>query len=189
MSKHVTVGFNSVRYLHCGREQEIAMPCSVNVYKGICEGFTEDHRHCEPSPAGKARFEYSTPEEWLRSWDAGTSALTIYNVLRGGVNVLRDGVGFGSHGPDIPYDPADFGRCYRLLEVAPPSWRESLRRVAERHPAWQPFVDAWDELTALYEAEAPTGYAPGLYKRMQELVAVSRALGQERSSTKEPGPA
>jgi hypothetical protein len=76
---------------------------------------------------------------------------------------------------DIPYDPDDFGRCYRLLKVMP-SWRERLAEVAAVCPQWAPFVEAWGELTALYEDELENGpvtkgvrMAPRLYARMREL--------------------
>jgi hypothetical protein len=72
------------------------------------------------------------------------------------------------HEYDVPHDPADFGRCYRLLKVMP-SWRARLPEVAARFPEWRGFVDAWDELTALYEEALPAGPAPKLYARMQEL--------------------
>jgi hypothetical protein len=70
----------------------------------------------------------------------------------------------------VPRDPADFGRCYRLLKVMP-SWRDRLSEVSAQFPAWKSLVDTWDELTALYEEESPKQYLPKLYRRMQELNA------------------
>jgi hypothetical protein len=74
---------------------------------------------------------------------------------------------------DIPYDPSDFGRCYRLLQVMP-SWRLRMQEVADAHVNWQPFVDAWEELTTLYELElkSPDGMAPRTYARMRQLRGV-----------------
>lgn len=65
-------------------------------------------------------------------------------------------------------DPADFGRCYRLLKIMP-SWRPRLPEVAALFPKWTGLVSAWDELTALYEEELPRRRCPKLYVRMQEL--------------------
>ena len=48
-----------------------------------------------------------------------------------------------------------------------------LEMVAARFPAWRKLVDAWGELTALYEEEiqSPGKMAPKTYARMQELRA------------------
>lgn len=108
-----------------------------------------------PKPTGDGDWR-----AWMRNGDTGVSSETIWHVMTG--ETVR------SHG--IPWDPSDFGRCYRLLKVMP-SWRGRMPEVADRFPEWRPLVDAWDELTALYEEEAPnhTGPAPKLYARMQEL--------------------
>ena len=37
------------------------------------------------------------------------------------------------------------------------------------YPEWAPLVAVWDELTALYEEELPSGRCPKLYDRMQQL--------------------
>ncbi len=95
---------------------------------------------------------------WLDNGDTGISSKTIWGAL------MKSSFDY----EDVPHDPADFGRCYRLLKVMP-EWRARLPEVAALHPEWKPFVDAWDELTTLYEAELPNGTAPKLYQRMQEL--------------------
>lgn len=109
-----------------------------------------------------------TPIEWLLSGDTGISSETICAVMTGSQMT-------GRFGPDIPYDPGDFGRCYRLLDHFP-EWRKRLPEVAEKYPIWGPMVDAWDELTTLYEAEKNNthGRAPKLYERMWELVEAGR---------------
>ncbi len=79
--------------------------------------------------------------EWLMSDDTGTSSKTIVAALNG-LAPLRYA--------DVPHDPDDFGRCYRLLLLFP-EYRERLPEVARRHPKWGPMIDAWDELTSMYE--------------------------------------
>ena len=107
----------------------------------------------KPTSDGDARA-------WVGNGDTGTSSLTIWSVLTGYPS---------PHGRyDVPHDPDDFGRCYRLLQVMP-LWRSRLVEVVEKCHDWTPFVDAWDELTALYEEELPNRIAPKLYARMQEL--------------------
>lgn len=159
--EHVVAGGKGYRCLHCGTEQAMAFPVDLTVYAAAGKAFVRVHRACKPSEAGAARFIYSNPEEWLRSWDTGTSSLTIFCAFTG-----RHEFGPGV-GPNVPHDPADFGRCYRLLKVAPPEWRAGLQRVAERFPQWAPLVARWGELEALYEEELPTGKAPRLYARMR----------------------
>lgn len=98
---------------------------------------------------------------WLRSGDCGISSQTIWHVLSGTPMDYRFTAG-------IPYDPSDFGRCYRLLKRFP-GWRERLGAVSARYPAWEVLVKRWGALEALYEAEIPdgTGEAPKLYEALQ----------------------
>jgi len=73
---------------------------------------------------------------------------------------------------DIPHDPDDFGRCYRLLELFP-DWKSQLGKVAERFPKWSPFVREWDTLTTMYEAalSSKSNLATEMYEFMQQLGA------------------
>lgn len=116
-----------------------------------------------------------TPIEWLLSGDTGISSKTICCVMTGSE------WGEGHFGPDVPYDPSDFGRCYRLLALFP-DWKPRLKEVADKYPIWGPLVSAWDELTALYEKELPKGSAPILYHRMKALIDEGRiAAGWKRN--------
>lgn len=100
------------------------------------------------------------PIAWLANGDTGISSKVIWGVMMGRPS--------GNRWDSEPADPADFGRCYRLLKIMP-AWRGRLSEVAARYPEWTGLVDAWDELTALYEEELPLKRAPKLYARMQEL--------------------
>lgn len=83
---------------------------------------------------------------------------------------------------DIPHDPQDFGRCYRLLGHFP-EWRERLAEMAEVFPKWGPLVESWPELESLWEAERHKSKAPKLYERMRELYpACMIADGYEQTS-------
>lgn len=107
-----------------------------------------------------------TPIEWLCGNDTGVSSKTI-------LAVMTNSAVTGTFGADIPYDPSDFGRCYRLLRHFP-EWRQRLPEVAERYPIWGPMVEAWEEMTALWERESPTGKCPELYEMMSKLVDAGR---------------
>lgn len=152
-AKHVVMGPNSFRCLHCGIEQKVAMPCSINVLVGASNGFIEDHKDCEPSEAGESRFDYSDEYEWRNSWDTGLSSLVIWGVFKN-----------YSYKPATPLDPADIGRCFRLLAVAPKEWRQNLERVGDANPEWRGLIDRWDELEKLYEEER----WEDLYEAMKE---------------------
>ncbi len=96
--------------------------------------------------------------KWLRGWDKGVSSELIWRHMMGETPERID----------IPHDPADFGRCYRLLALVP-EWRRRMPSLARRYPMWRPFVKAWDELTMLFEQESPNRTCPRLYARMKQL--------------------
>jgi hypothetical protein len=83
-----------------------------------------------------------TPNEWIANGQVGISSKTIWCVMMG-VSCGR---------PDIPYDPDDFSRCYKLLELFP-GWKGRMQEVADKYPKWIPLVKNWDYMTELYEME------------------------------------
>jgi len=109
-------------------------------------------------------------QEWIVAGDTGISSRVIWAVMMG---VSLDVMGH----VDVPYDPPDFGRCYRLLEIMP-SWRDRLDKVAEKCPKWQPLVKHWDGLEEMYEAcldeagryRGGTEASRAMYDRMKELL-------------------
>jgi hypothetical protein len=121
--------------------------------------------------------------QWIAGRDTGISSKTIWSVMMG-VEVL--GTEAWSLQYDVPLDPDDFGRCYRLLELIP-GWRARLGEVADRFPAWRPLVEHWSELEALYR---PVVETPGqrwnltastvMYDRMVELRGLMPAPPEPR---------
>lgn len=95
---------------------------------------------------------------WLRCGDTGISSETIWSVM----------TGLPVKNADIPYDPPDFGRCYRLLEKFP-EWKERLPEVAIKYPKWHPFVGNWDKMTTLYKRDLHSGWSIELYDYMHKL--------------------
>lgn len=155
---HTVVGDNSMRCLNCGEDQPIAMPISIGVFAAMGKAFAGEHAHCKPSERGRARFAYTTPAEWLASWDTGASSLTIYNFMMHGGNGTRPRFGIST-----PQDPDDFGRCHRLLKAFP-QWRERLTELGLAIDEWAPLTAHWQELEKLFEEKSPN-----LYTRLQEL--------------------
>lgn len=68
----------------------------------------------------------------------------------------------------IPWDPADFGRCHRLLQAIP-EWEGRIEEVAVQYPEWRPFVDNWPKMKEIYECDEPTERSPDLYNMMLAL--------------------
>jgi hypothetical protein len=161
---HTTFGNNSLRCLNCGDEYHIDMSggLSLNMMAGLARGFDDDHRKCKPSARGRSRFEYKTETEWLASWDTGMSSLEIFHFMTGGIYGAVRGA------RAIPRDPADFGRCYRLLKAFP-HWRERLVDMGLNVPGWADLAIAWPTLEALFEEESPSGQCPKLFAALNEI--------------------
>ena len=142
----------------CGQGLNINLPQPLDLLTEIMKAFVKIHFRCKPGQY--VEKPATSPDEWANGRDTGTSSLTIYSAI----------TGQPSHHKryDVQHDPADFGRCYRLLKLFP-AWREKLRETVKICPEWEPFVEAWDELTALYEQELLTGTAPQLYDKIKVL--------------------
>jgi hypothetical protein len=103
--------------------------------------------------------------EWADGPDAGLSSMALVQAVTG-ARVVKNYDDRTRH----PYDPSDFGRCYRVLERFP-ELRTGTGKIAALSPTWAALVDVWGELEALYREEEPSGSAPKLYARMKELGA------------------
>jgi hypothetical protein len=152
--------------VHCGKCSHEWAPCFTPVSADVLAKVAK--RPCPACGSSKVlcgSVPRDTPDGdavgWLTNGDTGISSMTIWSVMMG--KPMK-----GGFGPDVPHDPADFGRCHRLLKVMP-SWRDKLGLVAEKYPEWSALVEHWSELTALYEEELPRKMAPKLYARMREL--------------------
>lgn len=101
---------------------------------------------------------------WFLSGDTGVSSQTIVAAAYGVPTKIYRG--------DAPHDPADFGRCYRLLRRYP-----MLRALAfpslARRAEWKWIVRCWDDLEKVYRRDLPTG-------RSHELFCIIQALRGDR---------
>lgn len=122
------------------------------------------------------------PAAWRRSDDTGVSSCYLADILENGISDEQH-----RFPNPYPHDPGDFGRCVRMLEAAP-ELREYLHRMLdpEHGPEWNAIAAAWDELEALYREEMPSGTAPRLYARLQELRGIKQCAPQTRTSTSSP---
>jgi hypothetical protein len=108
---------------------------------------------------------------WLLSRDTGISSKAM---------VRRIVVGDRPEADAYPRDPADFGRCLRLLERVP-TIKTDLRFMRDVSPQWAALLDRWIEVEALYNEEMPSGRAPkcfALMKAIQESAEAGRTALQ-----------
>lgn len=103
---------------------------------------------------------------WLISGDTGISSETMAGIALGGTPSSTNWRGRG----DAPYDPSDFGRCYRLVQSVP-SIRDDFDRIAKAVPVFAGILREWDSLCAIYERDLPTGSSEELYRRIRDLRA------------------
>jgi len=114
------------------------------------------------------------PEQWIINGEVGTSSKTIWAVMMGAVLKSRK----DSWDYDVPHDPDDFSRCWKLL-VLFPQWKERLPEVARIFPAWVGIVREWNKLTNMFEGNLKSnpngyGYSKEMYDFLQTLIDEGR---------------
>jgi hypothetical protein len=175
----VEMGGGVFACLHCGQKYGVALPAPIDIVVATSRAFVQLHRGCVAPRAPRCSAclaEGHTLEQhhelvtlrapdpqsaWFASGDTGISSMAIWRHMRSGD--ARD----GRWGANIPLDPSDFGRCYRLL-AAFPAWRLRIGEMA-RYSGWAPLVARWEDLERLYVEELPSGEGPRLYALMREL--------------------
>jgi hypothetical protein len=158
-------------WVHCAKCFHEWSPCRVPAPMDVVAKALKAQNRC-PLCKGKAfmgKAVRGVADGDVLGWllysnDTGISSETMYTAITG-QPILRP-----HWAPGVPHDPSDFGRCYRLMKtMAVHGWHQWLPKVSEKFPEWTPFIDAWDELTALYESEYASGQCPKLYARLQAL--------------------
>jgi len=148
-----------VHCTRCGRGLDLGGPQALPVVVAAMNAFVKIHKHCREGM--HVEPETNTPEQWLRGRDTGISSCTIYAVMMNQRSPMRE--------YNVPHDPDDFGRCYRLLKLFP-SWVVRLPEVAQRFPQWVPFVENWGKLTEMFERKlAKQDDTPAMYNFMRTL--------------------
>ncbi len=169
---HVGLVGNVMLCEHCGDREELKLPMRADFAVAIMQTWTKAHRRC-PKREGVSAFRFAgSLDRWPESDDTGLSSRAIWEHFRLGFARMRE--------PHHPWDPSDFGRCYRLLALAP-EWRTRMPEMAKYGKVWERLAVCWDELTTLYEAEVDTsklphrakgkdGCAHRMYDRMKEII-------------------
>jgi len=142
----------------CGDGLVMEIPQRLEVVTAALKAFVKAHAHCQPGLFTEPIVNLSA---WPDSRDTGVSSATIYYVFTG--RKVYDNF-------DVPHDPDDFGRCYRLLKLIP-AWQSRFFHVSRKFPAWLPFVREWTKLTVMYEEALRTNDGKPLYDFMQTLRA------------------
>ncbi|MEM6499256.1 MAG: hypothetical protein AAF709_21340 [Pseudomonadota bacterium] len=103
---------------------------------------------------------------WFGSFDTGASSETLAVTALCGA----------PHGRvSYPHDPADLGRCLRLLEKVPNVKGKSFPILAKVSKPWARLIERWDEVCHLFEQEKGPGWprgwvAPKTYDLMQDII-------------------
>lgn len=103
--------------------------------------------------------EVSDPKDrvlrWLAGNDTGTSSKCVaFTYL--GVPCSR---------PDWPSDPADLGRCLRLMRAVPEIREGFVERMAKLGPVWREMALVWPEIEASMLAEVGMDWEKGYNAR------------------------
>lgn len=120
--------------------------------------------------------------EWMAGSDTGASskALAIAAVTGTAPRL------------DYPLDPADFGRCARLIHRLPDVRDLAFPILAEKSPMWAALIGAWDEIHACMEDEVGIAWTKGnKAPRTYDLMLKVRhkgdaALNERRKAAKRP---
>ena len=103
-----------------------------------------------------------TLNEWIINGHVGASSKTMWAVLVG-VDIERG---------DKPYDPDDFSRCYKLYKQCE-LLKGDLYKISKKLPYWEPYINNWDKLCNMYEANLENNWTTskdiGMYEFMHKL--------------------
>ena len=114
-----------------------------------------------PSPTNA---EYAAITQWMTGRDTGMSSKALAAAA----------LGQEAEDDAFPWDPADLGRCLRLIRAVPFVEARGLPALAGRCSVWRQYAAHWDELRQLMSDEVGLDWekahaAPKTYDRMQTL--------------------
>ncbi len=87
--------------------------------------------------------------QWMAGEDTGMSSKAIATHM----------AGVGSDG-SYPHDPADLGRCLRLLERFP-EWKARMPEMASYGKIWRTYADNWSDLEKSMADEVGIDWSKG----------------------------
>lgn len=151
---------------NCGESQAIQYPIRVEMASAMMIAFSKMHKHCAPTWKEPEADQSLTVQQkamwWISNGETGMSSKTMWNCLMGNKNFEIN----------VPWDPDDFSRCYKLLQAVP-EWKSELHKLKSLSPVWERLIDNWDKLTWMYEENKRTEWKNykqiGMYDFMQTL--------------------
>jgi hypothetical protein len=100
--------------------------------------------------------------KWATGRDTGLSSCAILSHM---VTGECDG--------SYPYDPADLGRCLRLLDLFP-EWEGRIGEMGVYGPVWRRYAKSWAQMRKSMEDEVGVDWskakaAPATYELMKKI--------------------
>lgn len=166
-NNHTTIRNKKLFCENCGGEFTLPFPIDISSMSQQIKSFNKLHKDCEktwsePSVNPNDR-ELERASWWIKNGETGLSSITIWNCMMGNTN-------FSVH---HPYDPDDFKRCYKLLEVMP-EWKNQLNKLERLSVSWGNLVKNWNKLTEMYELNQKSKWKNhqeiGMYEFMQTII-------------------
>lgn len=151
----------------CGGEYKVQYPIPTKDLETAIKIFEATHKDCkqiwvEPK-ADQGKSTTNKAHWWIANGETGSSSKTMWNCFMGTVKFPID----------IPWDPDDFSRCYKLLQAVP-EFKMSMDRLRSLSDVWNRLVDNWDKLTEMYEQNVREDFKNykkvGMYDFMQKII-------------------
>jgi len=153
----------------CGGGHELSYPMKIEEFSSKSKAFEELHKDCKQTyiepVADQSQSVIKKANWWLQNGFVGLSSKTMWNCLMNNKDFPIN----------IPYDPDDFSRCYKLLEAVP-EWKDRLDQLRLLSPTWNALVDNWPKLTEYYENMRIVKKDNGMYDFMDQIIKSSRNL-------------
>ena len=95
--------------------------------------------------------------QWYATWDVGNSSETMVSIVM-----------WTNRHIDRPYDPADFNRCYELVQAVP-EIKDNFDKIKQASKQREFIITNWDLMVSMLLEERQTGTCRKLYDYMQQL--------------------
>jgi len=155
--------------LNCGGEFALPFPLPVDEMTKKIKAFEILHKDCPVTwkePVSDQSKDIETRAFWwFQNGERGMSSEAIWYCC---MNKISGRI-------DHPYDPADFGRCYKLFKAVP-EWRQGhyVKLISHMSPEWTNLMKNWNKLTEMYEENVRTDWKNykkiGMYELIQECI-------------------
>lgn len=76
---------------------------------------------------------------------------------------------------NYPSDPADLGRCLRLLELIP-EWRGRIQEMRIYSPGWAGLCERWDDIVAMMDEEVGIDWSKNKGGAVRTYMAMKLAI-------------